>query len=59
MIDGIRAVFLVAAPLALLALVVVLGLREVLLQGAREPRAAARPAEPARTEQQVPTAAVR
>ncbi|MBV8217770.1 MAG: MFS transporter, partial [Solirubrobacterales bacterium] len=44
-IDGVQAVFLTAAPIAAIALVVVLTLREVPLQGsAREPAGAGAPA---------------
>jgi EmrB/QacA subfamily drug resistance transporter len=59
-IDGVQTVFLVAAPIALIALLVVLRLREVPLQTRGErPRAPARGARPTRDGEAVPVGAER
>jgi MFS family permease len=52
-ISGVHAVFLVAAPLALLALLIVLAIREVPLRG---PDGPARPSEPERPAAEPPNA---
>jgi MFS family permease len=58
-IDGIQTVFTVAAPIALIALLVVLRLKEVPLQSAGKRPAPARPAAPEHAERPVSAGAAR
>jgi EmrB/QacA subfamily drug resistance transporter len=58
-IDGVQTVFIVAAPIAVLALLVVACLKEVPLQSRQQRPEAARPAEPARGEDPVAVGATR